>query len=77
MIADEIRNLQRATPFEPYTIFTSDGKGLYVKHPDYCFMTPGQDTVFVYSTESEREVVAIRYVTRVAPGTRRPRSRKR
>ena len=77
MISEEIRNLQRATPFEPYTIFTSDGKGLYVKHPDYCLMTPGHDTVFVYSTETEREVVAVRNITRVAPGAKRPRSRKR
>jgi hypothetical protein len=40
MIADEIRELQAATPFEPYTVVTSDGKMLYVKHPDYCLITP-------------------------------------
>ncbi len=33
MIADEIRELQHASPFEPYTIHTSDGKALYVHHP--------------------------------------------
>jgi hypothetical protein len=77
MIAEEIRSLQRATPFEPYTIFTSDGKGVYVKHPDYCLMTPARDTLFVYSTETEREVVAVRNITRVVPGSRKSRSRKR
>jgi len=76
MITEEIRSLQRATPFEPYTVYTSDGKGLYVKHPDYCFITPGLETVFVYSSESEREVVATRNITRVVPGQRKSRSRK-
>ena len=30
MIAEEIRELQRATRFEPYTVITNDGKELYV-----------------------------------------------
>ncbi len=41
MITEDIRELQRATPFEPYTIHTSDGKALYVKHPDYALLSPG------------------------------------
>ena len=76
MIANEIRNLQHAEPFEPYTIHTSDGKSLYVKHPDYCLITPGGETVYVYSTETVREIVAARNITRVAPGARKARPRK-
>ncbi len=49
MIADEIRELQHASPFEPYTIHTSDGKALYVHHPDYLFITPGNHTVYVFA----------------------------
>ena len=76
MIADEIRELQRAQPWEPYTIQTSDGKALYVKHPDYCFITPGKETIYVYSTESDREIIATRNITRVVPGARKTRSKK-
>ena len=76
MIADEIRELQRAQPGEPYTIHTSDGKALYVKHPDYCFITPGKETIYVYSTESDREIIATRNITRVVPGARKTRSKK-
>lgn len=77
MIADEIRELQRAAPFEPYTIHTSDGKALYVKHPDYLLITPGNQTVYVFSNETDREIVATRNITRVAPGAQKTRQRRR
>jgi hypothetical protein len=77
MIAEDIRDLQAATPFEPYTVYTSDGKALYVKHPDYCFITPGNDRAYIFSDEVKREIVATRNITRVVPRTRKPRSRRR
>jgi len=76
MIAEEIRELQAATPFEPYTVHTSDGKALYVKHPDYCFITPGNDRIYIFSDEVKREIIATRNITRVVPGARKPRSRR-
>ncbi len=77
MITEEIRELQKANPFEPYTVHTSDGKALYVKHPDYCFLTPGNDILYVFSDEIKREIIATRNITRVVPGTQKARSRKR
>ena len=77
MIAEEIRELQRATPFEPYTVVTNDGKQLYVRHPDYLLITPGNGTVYIYSTETERQIVATPNITRVVPGARKTNSRKR
>lgn len=77
MIGIEIRKLQDANPFEPYTVHTSDGQALYVKHPDYLFITPGDDTLYVFANERDREIVASRNVTRVVPGARKPRSQKR
>ncbi len=77
MITDEIRELQRATPFEPYTVHTSDGKALYVKHPDYCLITPANETIYVYATETAREIVATRNITRVVPAPKKSRARKR
>ncbi len=77
MIADEIRGLQAATPFEPYTVVTSDGKNLYVKHPDYCFITPGNDHLYIFSDEVKREIVAASQITRVIPGGRKSGSRRR
>ncbi|MDQ3313290.1 MAG: hypothetical protein M3505_01425, partial [Verrucomicrobiota bacterium] len=75
MIADEIRELQHASPFEPYTIHTSDGKALYVHHPDYLFITPGNHTVYVFADETAREIVATRNITRVAPGAKKTRGK--
>src|ERR1041384_1182691 len=77
MIPEGIRELQAATPFEPYTVHTSDGKALYVKHPDYCFISPAQDRVYIFTDEIHKEIVATGNITRVVPGARRPRSRRR
>ena len=77
MIAEEIRELQRAERFEPYTVVTSDGKELFVRHPDYLFITPGNETVYIYSTETEREIVAVPNITRIVPGVPKARPRKR
>jgi hypothetical protein len=76
VIAEEIRELQRAHPFEPYTVHTSGGRALYVKHPDYCFIWPGNDILYVFLNETKREIVAIRNITRVVPGSRKARPRK-
>jgi hypothetical protein len=65
VIADEIRQLQQARPFEPYTIHTSDGKTLRVKHPDYLFISPGNHVVYVFKNETLRDVVAIPNITRI------------
>ena len=76
MIGNEIRELKRATPFEPYTVFTSDGKALHVKHPDYLLITPGDHTVYVFANENDREIVATRNITRVVPGPQKARRQK-
>jgi len=77
MIGGDIRELQRAAPFEPYTIHTSDGKALYVKHPDYLLISPGDHTVWVFSNEDDREIVATRNITRVVPGPQKQRRQNR
>ena len=64
-VGEEIRELVRAQPFQPFVIFTADGKELPVKHPDYCFITPGDYVVYVFQTESKRDVVAVHNITRI------------
>ena len=77
MISEEIRTLQRAEKFEPYTVVTGDGKELYVRHPDYLFITPSNETVYVYANETERQIVAVPNITRIVPGAQKSRPRKR
>ncbi len=78
MIGEDIRELQRAVPFEPYTVYTNDGKGLYVKHPDYLLIAPGNQTLWVFANEKDREMVAVQNITRIVPGAKKtPRSPKR
>ena len=67
-IGTEIRELNRAEPFTPYTIHTTDGKALFVKHPDYCLISPGDYVVYVFETENKRTVVAVANVASVEHG---------
>lgn len=77
MIAENIRQLQAANPFEPYTVCTSDGKELRVKHPDYLLISPGNHTVYLYSDEVHYTVVAVANITRLVPGAAKKPTRKR
>ena len=64
-IGEKIRKLNHAQPFEPFVIYTSDGKALRVKHSDYCFVTPRDAVVYVYDVQDQETTVAVRNVTRV------------
>ncbi len=77
MIAEQIRELQRAVPFEPYTVVTNDGAKLFVRHPDYLLITPNNLTAYIYSNETAREIVAVPNITRIVPGGPKSRSRLR
>lgn len=46
-------------------------------HPDYLLITPGNQTVYVYSTETAREIVATRNITRVVSGVQKTRTRRK
>lgn len=64
-IGEDIRKLLRRHPFKPFTIHSTDGKALSVKHPDYCFVAPNNAVVYVYPTEDTREIMPIGSVARV------------
>ena len=46
-------------------VFPNSVKALPVKHPDYCLITPGDYVVYVFQTEHQRNVVAVRNITRI------------
>lgn len=79
MIFEKIRALQNAERFKPYTVVTNDGKELYVKHPDYLLIPPHHQTLDVYSSETEWDIVQVANIARVALGgaKQKVRARKR
>lgn len=64
-IGEEIRTLVHAQPFEPFTIHTTDGKALHVKHPDYCFVFPNNTVAYVFPNDRTRDIVPVRSVARI------------
>ena len=76
MIADEIRQLQQAQPFQSFTIHTADGKALRVKRPDHLFISPGDHVVYVFEKETLRQVVAVPNITRIEHHIRKKADRE-
>ena len=57
MITEEIKNLLRATPFIPFTIYVSNGTSFEVPHPDFAFVTPNAMVVFVFIQDVSHRIV--------------------
>jgi hypothetical protein len=49
MVPDHIRRLLKHVPFAPFTLELSSGSRVRVAHPDYALLSPGGDTMFVYT----------------------------
>ena len=45
--AEELREIQHASPFRPYTIRMADGRSFQVPHPDFVWIAPRGRTLVV------------------------------
>lgn len=53
----ELRQINLANPFRPYTIRTSDGQTVHVPHPDYMLIAPSGDTLVVYDQDGLMHII--------------------
>lgn len=54
MHADQLRDLQTARPFRPYTVVMTDGQRLHVRHPEFVILHPDGRTVVLVDEETGR-----------------------
>ncbi len=64
MTIEQIRDVARALPFQPFELETTGGQRIRVEHPDYIFFVPGSLTITVYS--KAQDVVRLVNVNHVA-----------
>jgi hypothetical protein len=80
MTIEQMRQLWKAEPFQPFTIHLADGRHLKVKHQEFLAMSPSGRTAIVYQPDDSFNVVDLLLVTdlEVTPnGTaRRPRGKR-
>ena len=62
MTVEDIRNMLRRQPFEPFTIFLSDGRSLEVRNRDFVFLPERGSSFFVVGNDGF-EFVYLRNVT--------------
>ena len=74
MNVHELRQINLANPFRPYTIRTSDGQTVHVPHPDYMLISPGGDTLVVFDQDGMLHIIDADHVSKIE--MRRARSAK-
>ncbi|MBI5799822.1 MAG: hypothetical protein HZA92_03715 [Verrucomicrobia bacterium] len=65
MRIEEIRKINEANPFKPYTVRVSDGDGLPVPHPDFLFIPPVGGTVIVVDLQGCVTLVDANHITKL------------
>ena len=53
-------------PFHPFTIELANGKRVFVKHPDFAFLSPAGRTVIVYESEERMEMIDVFLITNLS-----------
>ncbi|MEO5721233.1 MAG: hypothetical protein ABIR71_07170, partial [Chthoniobacterales bacterium] len=65
MTGEQIRQLYRAVPFEPFRVHMANGRFLDIPHPDFMHLSPTGRRLVVDSSEESFEIVDVLLVTSV------------
>jgi hypothetical protein len=52
MRMNEIRELLRAEPFQPFTLFVTDGRTFEIRHPEFVILSPFSIEIAVPGSDS-------------------------
>ena len=69
MTTQQLRDMLRTQPFQPFDIHMADGRALPVTHPELVIITPGGRTVGVSVHEDSIEIIDLLLVTSLRPQT--------
>jgi len=68
MTTDQLRNVLKATPFQPFTIHLADGRHIDVRHAEFVALSPSGRSMVVYQPDESFNVVDLLLVTDLAVG---------
>ncbi len=63
MTIEQLRNVHRAQPFQPFTIHLADGRRVLIPHPDFLSHSPTGRTIIVYQTNESFSILDLLLVT--------------
>ena len=63
MTIEQLRGIQQAAPFGPFTIHLADGRNLSVPHREFLSHSPNGRSVIVYGEDESFSVVDLLLVT--------------
>ena len=53
MNAAELRQLLRATPFRPFTVYLASNQAFFVPHTDFAALSPNGRTLIIFRKEDD------------------------
>ncbi len=65
MTIEQLRNVDQARPFRPFTIHMADGRALHVPHSEFLSHSPSGRTVIVYHDDEKFSIVDLLLVNQV------------
>ena len=63
MTVEQLKTVQHAQPFRPFTIYMGDGRSFFVKHPDFISRSPSGRTIIVHGDDDSFSVLDMLVVT--------------
>ena len=67
MTIEQLRQMHRERPFQPFDIFLADGRSLPVEHPEFLSVSPTGRTISVGHSYGTHQVVDLLLVTSLKP----------
>ena len=64
MLVHEFDDLMEARPFQPFRIYTADGRSVTVKSPEFAWHPPAHRTIWVAEGEERVHMIDLHLVTR-------------
>jgi hypothetical protein len=63
MTVEQLKNVMRAQPFQPFTIHMGDGRSFLVKHPEFVSRSVSGRTIIVSTEDDGHSVLDMLLVT--------------
>ena len=77
MTTDQLDNIHKAKPFQPFTLNLADGAKHHVSHPELLWRPPSGRTIFISEGGERVAIIDLLLVTKITKGANGASSRRR
>ncbi len=65
MTIDELREMHRARPFNPFTLHLADGRHIHISHPEFLMQSKRGRTICVATTDGTFQIIDLMLVVSI------------